>query len=291
MDSPEEPSERTRTKRGFHLLSISIFAFLLSSLMVALVAVFVGNLSVSSPVSVPSQCKIVSSSVDLRSSKVCELGLLNYKAKHVFYPLEKRKFRCHYDYYWASVFKVEYKDSLGQTRLTLTEAPNEALPLDCRPNFGAAWLTKDKFKVNETYDCWYASGISKVSIYQDSFFSCQAKEPSTIEMIRRYSILSTRILQSWLASQGRGKYWRLETVAGVITGFSTSLISISLVRILHQVKSSLPRILKRQLLLAVKSVRFRRAFFLVTYVIFMGWLAIEYGKRLGIANIYTVYYY
>ncbi|RVW93706.1 hypothetical protein CK203_043407 [Vitis vinifera] len=128
-------------------------------------------------------------SVDLRSSKVCELGLLNYKAKHVFYPLEKRKFRCHYDYYWASVFKVEYKDSLGQTRLTLTEAPNEALPLDCRPNFGAAWLTKDKFKVNETYDCWYASGISKVSIYQDSFFSCQAKEPSTIEMIRRYSIL------------------------------------------------------------------------------------------------------
>ncbi|RVW93707.1 hypothetical protein CK203_043406 [Vitis vinifera] len=62
MDSPEEPSERTRTKRGFHLLSISIFAFLLSSLMVALVAVFVGNLSVSSPVSVPSQCKIVSSS-------------------------------------------------------------------------------------------------------------------------------------------------------------------------------------------------------------------------------------
>lgn len=102
---------------------------------------------------------------------------------------------------------------------------------------------------------------------------------------------STRILQSWLASQGRGKYWRLETVAGVITGFSTSLISISLVRILHQVKSSLPRILKRQLLLAVKSVRFRRAFFLVTYVIFMGWLAIEYGKRLGISNIYRVYYF
>lgn len=47
-----------------------------------------------------------------------------------------------------SQFQVEYKDSLGQTRLTLTEAPNEALPLDCRPNFGAAWLTKDKFKVD-----------------------------------------------------------------------------------------------------------------------------------------------
>jgi len=44
--------------------------------------------------------------VDIRSSKVCELGLLNYNAKIVFSSSEKRKFRCHYDYYWASVFKV-----------------------------------------------------------------------------------------------------------------------------------------------------------------------------------------
>lgn len=102
---------------------------------------------------------------------------------------------------------------------------------------------------------------------------------------------STRLLQSWVASRGRSKYWRWETVAGIITGFSTSLISISLVRILHQVKSCLPRILKRLILSAVKSVRFRRAFFLVTYIIFMGWLAIEYGRRLGVSKIYTVYYY
>lgn len=46
------------------------------------------------------------SGVDLRSSKVCELGLLNYKAKHVLYPFERKKFRCHHDYYWASIFKV-----------------------------------------------------------------------------------------------------------------------------------------------------------------------------------------
>jgi hypothetical protein len=43
---------------------------------------------------------------------------------------------------------VEYEDySLGQTQFALAEAPNEALPLNCRPNFGAAWLAKDKFKV------------------------------------------------------------------------------------------------------------------------------------------------
>lgn len=140
--------------------------------------------------------------VDLRSSKVCGIGLLNIKAQHVFYPFERDKFRCRYDYYWASVFKVaslilsslwiclqqfltvyiisqtmfhfpnhicllliskrhilissrfrwsqsqvEYKDHLmGQTRLAFSEAPNEALPPECRPNFGAALLTKDNFK-------------------------------------------------------------------------------------------------------------------------------------------------
>jgi hypothetical protein len=46
------------------------------------------------------------SGVDLRSSKICEPGFLNYKAKHVFYPYNRSKFRCRYDYYWASVFEV-----------------------------------------------------------------------------------------------------------------------------------------------------------------------------------------
>jgi len=43
---------------------------------------------------------------------------------------------------------VEYKDHFsGQTHVAFAEAPNEALPLYCRPNFGAAWLTQYKFKV------------------------------------------------------------------------------------------------------------------------------------------------
>ena len=39
--------------------------------------------------------------VDLRSSKVCGIGLLNVKAQHVFHPFERDKFRCRYDYYWG----------------------------------------------------------------------------------------------------------------------------------------------------------------------------------------------
>lgn len=29
----------------------------------------------------------------------------------------------------------------------MAEVPKEALPEECRPGFGAAWLTRNKFKV------------------------------------------------------------------------------------------------------------------------------------------------
>ncbi|KAE8055768.1 hypothetical protein FH972_012590 [Carpinus fangiana] len=271
-------------------LLFPIFIFFSMSFLVGFVAVFAANSQISSPISVPSQCKIVSSSVDLRFAKVCELGLFNYKAKHVFYPLERSKFRCRYDYYWASIFKVEYKDhSSGQIQLAFAEAPNEALPLNCRPNFGAAWLTKDKFKVNKTYDCWYTSGISEVSLYQYGFSGCHAKDPSTIEMIRRYSFLSTKLLQSWLSSMGRAKYLRLEVLAGVVAGFLTSLISISFIRLIHHMKSWLPHIcVPRVLPQAINIARLRHACFFVIYFCIVGWLAIQYGKKLGLPEIFTI---
>ncbi|XP_022738407.1 uncharacterized protein LOC111291093 [Durio zibethinus] len=280
MDSQELPDNGNK---GFHymLLRIAfallfpIFAFFFLSFLVGLLAIFTGEISISNPISVPTHCKIVSSSVDIRSSKVCELGLLNYKAKHVLYPFERSKFRCRYDYYWTSVFKVEYRDhSLGQMRLALTEAPNEALPLSCRPNFGAAWLTKDKFKVNETYDCWYESGMSTVKLYNDGFFSCQAKDPSSIEMMKRYLIISTKILQSWFSREGRARYRMWETIAGVVTGFSTSIITISFVRILQHMKSWLPQ--------AINTVHIKRVCFLLVYFSVMGWLTSQYWRRLNI---------
>ncbi|KAL6547699.1 hypothetical protein OROHE_009404 [Orobanche hederae] len=121
-----------------------------------------------SPISIHSHCRIVSSGVDLRSSK------------------------------------VEFMDHSGHARFALAEAPNEALPYNCRPSFGAAWLTKDKFKVgirnsalcmmsvNGTYECWYTLGISKVNINHKGLFDCPAEDPSTVEMIKRYYILVYR---------------------------------------------------------------------------------------------------
>lgn len=296
MDSPEDAPAAAVDKNGFRyvlmrcssVLLLSLFFVVSVSVTLLLLAVVIGNLSIANPISVPCQCKIVSSSVDLRSSKVCQLGLLNYKAKHVFYPSEKKKFRCRYDYYWASVFKVEYIDHSGQAQVALAEAPNEALPPDCRPTFGSAWLTKDKFKVNETYNCWYTLGISKLNIYHDEFFNCQANNPSTVEMVRRYSILSTRMLMSWLTNKGRGRFWRWEVIAGVLTGFSTSLITITLGGLLFQAKSSIQKLCSGRIppLAVHTAARIKRGCFLVAYFSFVSWLAIQYGKSLGIPEIF-----
>uniref|UniRef100_A0A2P2MDZ7 Uncharacterized protein n=2 Tax=Rhizophora mucronata TaxID=61149 RepID=A0A2P2MDZ7_RHIMU len=208
--------------------------------------------------------------------------------------MAKNAFRCRYDYYWVSVFEVEYKEYSGsQTRMAFSETPTEALPLTCRPSFGVAWLTKDKFKVNKTYDCWYVSGISKVSLHPDGFFSCQAKGPSSIEMIRQYFFLLTEFLHSlFIHKKGKASYWRWETLAGVISGFLTSMISISFVRILQLVNSWLTQTgAARMVARAINIVFLKRACFLVAYFSFMGWLMIHFGKRIGLPEIYRLYNY
>ncbi|KAL2489799.1 hypothetical protein Fot_43091 [Forsythia ovata] len=272
--------------RSCFALAFCLFSLLLLSIFLLQLAIFIGNLSIWNPISLPSQCKIVSSSVDLRSSKVCELGLLNYKAKYVFYPFESKKYRCHYDYYWASVFKVEYIDHSGQARLALVEAPNEALSSNCRPNFGAAWLAKDKFKVNETYECWYTLGVSKVNINLDGLFDCQAKEISTVEMLRRYSIIFTRILKSWFAGTSIW-LWRWDAIAGLVTGFSTSLISITMVGFLRPLMSFICRFCAERKLPNSPTILLKRVCLFALYVSFLSWVTIQYVKRLGFPRFYS----
>ncbi|KAJ6695737.1 hypothetical protein OIU74_014775 [Salix koriyanagi] len=110
-------------------------------------------------------------------------------------------------------------------------------------------------------------------------------------MIKRYFILSKQMLHSsspaW--KKGKASYWGWETIAGVIAGFSTSIITISFIKILQYIKpwprvTSVARMFSRANL-----VFFKRACFLVAYFSFMGWLTIQYGKRLGLPEIYRVY--
>ncbi|XP_028756153.1 uncharacterized protein LOC114715449 [Neltuma alba] len=248
MDSTQEvPESEGHKKENFSIVALrwivglllSILFFLSLPFLVGFTVVLSTNLSISNPISLPSQCKIVSSGVDIRSSKSCNFGLPNYKAKHISHPFQRSKFRSYYDYYWASIFKVEYKDVLsGQTMYAFAEAPNEALPLYCRPNFGAAWLTQYKFKINETYNCWYTSGVPKVRLDQHDIFGCHADEKSTMDTIRQYFTLTIEMVNSWSTGKARVKILKWEMIAGVVTGFSTSLISIALLRFIQRLFSS-----------------------------------------------------
>ncbi|KAF8048783.1 hypothetical protein N665_2405s0002 [Sinapis alba] len=293
MDSEETKKKQKRvfsslalrfcTVIVFSTIIFFILSFLLGVLVIILGELWVSSSS-SSSASLASRCKILSSSVDLRSSKVCGIGLLNVKAQHVFHPFERDKFRCRYDYYWASVFKVEYTDYLmGQTRLAFSEAPNEALPPECRPNFGAALLTKDNFKVNETYDCWYTLGIPKIKLYQNGFFGCQANDLSFTDIFKQYAVLVSKLLQSWFGGKGRPKYWRYDVIAGIVSGFSTSIITVFIVRILSNAKSWFPRAccsVKSQLSKVNLLVQVKRACLVIVYFYILGWMATQYLKIL-----------
>ncbi|XP_075522664.1 uncharacterized protein LOC142555599 [Primulina tabacum] len=291
MDSHEmveEQRKKENAKANVHRIILRscfvlVFSFLILFFILYL-AVLIGNLSIWSPISVPSQCRIVSSSVDLRSTKVCELGLLNYKAKHVFYQFERKRYRCHYDYYWASIFKVEYVDHSGQARFAFAEAPNEALPSNCRPNFGAAWLTKDKFKVNETYQCWYTLGISKVSMNHKGLFDCQAQDPSTVEMLKRYSMLFIRMSKSLFSNGASIRWWRWDMIAGLIAGLTTSFLSSTLAALLRQFISIIYRVCASRVSLRYPSIiLIKRACLFLVYFSFMSWVTFQYVKRHGLS--------
>lgn len=115
------------------------------------------------------------------------------------------------------------------------------------------------------------------------FYVCSC---STV-LVMHLLFSATKILHSWFVSQEQAVFWRWETIAGVIAGFSTSLISISFIKLLQQMKSRLPQLFAARVL-PLYMIRFRRTCFLVAYISFMSWLAIQYGKRLGLLEIITL---
>ncbi|KAJ8499443.1 hypothetical protein OPV22_009995 [Ensete ventricosum] len=271
--------------RCFSSLILSLAASFLFSFLLGLLGLAIEELSASAPLSVPSTCRILSSSVDIRTSKICELGMFNYKAKHVFYPSEKTKFRCRYDYYWASVFEVEYKEYFSSHLFhSVAEVPKEALPEECRPSFGAAWSTRMKFKVNETYNCRYIPGSQRADIFLDDLFYCQAKEPSITEMIRRYFTLFRRLYHKQISG------WHVVySVAGVISGVLISIFVVILLKIIHLLARASARKLMSSLAfganIVVIVVQLRRVCLSVAYLCAMCWLTLHYGEMIGLKRL------
>eukprot|EP00252_Welwitschia_mirabilis_P018148 TRINITY_DN40389_c0_g1_i1.p1 TRINITY_DN40389_c0_g1~~TRINITY_DN40389_c0_g1_i1.p1 ORF type:complete len:335 (+),score=33.93 TRINITY_DN40389_c0_g1_i1:261-1265(+) len=181
---------KIRVARWWVTCVFLVFSSFTSAFLFGLLGFFIAHFSIPKPSPVPAQCKIIHHSVDLRSDKVCQLGLLNYNAKNILLPSGTRRFRCRYDYYWTSVFKVQYKLLESNSPVEAeAEAPIEALPLDCRPDFSFALRTAQAFKVNETYLCKYTPGKSTVDIVEQNYFNCSVAEPTVFELIRRLVLL------------------------------------------------------------------------------------------------------
>lgn len=113
---------------------------------------------------------------------------------------------------------------------------------------------------------------------------------SNIIISGSYTVRSTKILQSWFLSREKFKYLRWDMVVGVITGFSTSLISISFFKLLQQLMSSFSWFcVVRMLPQAFRTIHITRVCFLVVYFAVTGWLAVQYVKRIGLPEIFTVF--
>ncbi|VAH51444.1 unnamed protein product [Triticum turgidum subsp. durum] len=114
----------------------------------------------------------------------------------------------------------------------MAEAPKEALPHNCRPDFGAVWSTTAKFKVNESYKCRYTLGSTKADIYSDKLFNCTAEDPSIIEMLKRIFVLFSKFCKS----KDFSSWWMLGyAAAGVVAGVLSSILITIAVRILRGV--------------------------------------------------------
>ncbi|CAL5069779.1 unnamed protein product [Urochloa decumbens] len=285
-----QPKERSQGRprsalRGALGVAFPVAASFLFSFLVGLAGLALGGLSSTASVSMPSTCRILSTGVDIRSSKVCELGLLNYRAKHVLYPSSKRRFRCHDDYYWASVFQVEYTEYFsGQVSYAVAETPKEALPQNCRPDFGAAWSTTLKFKVNESYSCRYTLGSNKADIHTDKLFNCTAEEPSTREILKR---ILTLFSKSYISEDFSSERMLRYVAAGVVLGMLSSMFITVLFRGFYGLLLAAARWAVRKHSIRVFASRLKRACLLVAYVSAVGWITLQYSKFIGLKELWS----
>ncbi|KAK1304067.1 hypothetical protein QJS10_CPB11g00061 [Acorus calamus] len=142
---------------------------------------------------------------------------------------------------------------------------------------------KARFRVNETYNCRYTPGTSVADIYSDDLFNCQAKDPSLVEMSRRFLHLFMKAFNSIYMEKGRG--WRriLESAIGTLFGMLSSLFLVGTMKLLQRLRRAITRSWDDwRLRAAVYKTRFRRVCIFVAYISFMGWLTVQYSKFIGL---------
>jgi hypothetical protein len=172
-----------------------------------------------------TSCKIISKGVDLRSAKVCELKYVAHmptisSSGHT----GRSKLRCYFDYYWTSVFKVEFRPHFSEAAVeAAAESPAEVLPIDCRPDFHTVWRTKERFQINEDYPCKYnPSNLQRVELVQNFTGNCTVEEPPMTTISRHFWTLFAHHTDIFSISSKNGHiFWR--TLTSISLGFCYSI--------------------------------------------------------------------
>ncbi|KAG6542243.1 hypothetical protein Mapa_016371 [Marchantia paleacea] len=172
--------------RWWLVCALMIFLSLLFSVLVGVAGYVLANIPPPRTALLSTDCKIISKGVDIRSTKVCD-GDLPHISQGVRGFSTPAKYKCSLDYYWTSVFKVEFTPHASQSAVQAgAEAPREALPLKCRPTFGVAWRTKETYEVNRTYPCKYSpTDLKTVEIAEHTTENCSIQQPSNFEILKQ----------------------------------------------------------------------------------------------------------
>lgn len=194
-------STQLRLLRWWLTCGFIVSVSMLSGLAFGLAGFVLSNLPPSpspKPSQVSTDCKILSAGIDLRWSKTCTP---QYLLKPEGSLKVRSKFRCYFDYYWASVFKVELRPYSSDLLVeAVSEVPRAALPAHCRPDFGPLWILKEKYQVNGTYPCKYSPGSSGVvDIVEDLFAKCKAEKVTILNLIRQ-ALMVIFFSEQWILS-------------------------------------------------------------------------------------------
>lgn len=193
-------TKQLRLLRWWLTCGLIVFVSMFSGLVFGVAGFVLSNLPASpppKPSQVSTDCRILSSGIDLRSSKICTpRSLSNAEGK-----IKIRKFRCYFEYYWASVFKVEFKPYSSNLLVeAVSEVPKAALPASCRPGFGPVWILKEKYQVNVTYPCKYSLGSSgMVDMADDLFAKCKSEKVTILNLIKQ-SLTALFFSEQWIFS-------------------------------------------------------------------------------------------
>ncbi|CAM6092667.1 unnamed protein product [Calypogeia fissa] len=185
-----------------------------------------------------ADCRIVAKGVDIRSAKVCEDGNLAHLQKSRQNSIAPSKFRCSWDYYWSSVFKVEYMPRTSTSAvLANAELPSGTISSTCRPSFASAWRTKETFEVNGTYPCTYNSkNLKIVDITVDKGGNCSTEnEQSNLDLMKQFWYLLVHAQNALLSASAKTGELFSRAAAAVGLGICYSMIVTGFTRAVCQV--------------------------------------------------------